>query len=322
MKKYIAATVGTVLGVTAIVAVSIFVPAARSLIGNNPYIVWNANTNSSFQTNGFNPFAAPRSSASFKEALLGTNKINHGNYVLYVGSLAYSSNIYFLLGTKPNGNSYLDSDLASNVSYPFNGSYGKAIAYQTSHQSLFSVQPTYVAYLNLLTSSDKRAYDAYNAMVTQYKNEVIPSDASETQIQTINKQKTWATSAPSFSFLPGATYQNYLGKTVPFINSQQNTDFLNLVTFMQSKFPNMLNLNSSPGFVIGYKNAKPVSVYSESFKTPEKKTTTSTPSSSSSIKLATTKTLTFSSSTTGTPQLAPTSNFYQWLVTNYGMPKK
>lgn len=311
MKKSIIISIGAVFGICAITAVAVFVPAAKSMIGYSPIIVNNGKT--------FNPNTAPNANASYQQALLGTKKINNGNYVLYVGSLAYVNNATFLLGSTPGGNPYKPQNLASNISYPLAGSYGTALDYMKNNPDLFAVHPEFVAILNTITPAELKQEETFNNLINEYLNLKITSSSTSEEIAAIQKKKQWAEqNKNSFSYIPGAVYSNLEGKQVPFINSQQTKEFLNIVTYMKTKFPKMQNLDQSPGFVIGYKNGKPVAEYTESF-IQDNKDDKKENNAATSLSYIQSVVARNNAEETNNQQstIAPTSNFYTWLKTNY-----
>lgn len=310
MKKSIIISIGAVFGICAITAVAVFVPAARSMIGYSPIIVNNAKT--------FNPNTAPNANASYQQALLGTKKINNGNYVLYVGSLAYVNNATFLLGSTPGGNAYKPQNLASNISYPLDGSYGTGLDYMKNNPNLFAVHPEFVTILNTIAPAELQQEQAFNNLINEYLNLQITSSSTSEEIAAIQKKKQWAEqNKNSFSYIPGAVYSNLDGKQVPFINSEQTKEFLNIVAYMKTKFPKMQNLDQSPGFVIGYKNGKPVAEYTKSFVQDNKG---DKKGSNAAVRLNDVENIVknnFATTNGEQKTIAPTSNFYTWLKANY-----
>lgn len=275
MKKSIISSIIAVSCVSAVTAASIFLPA---VVANNGYSVYTfdytnaiSNTNSfNFQTNYMNGI-----NVGLKEAILGTTKINNGNYVLYIGSEGYGNNRDFL---------YKQSDInvfQSDPSRPLDTSdFGNGLQYLNSsefkdtYSKDHTTLPTVVTYMDSLTLNDFTARDNYENLVKSYKKLRITNDGlkpdeqklSETQIKENKKKKEWADSAPAFSFEPGKSYTDLKGNKQYFRDScQSGLQFNEIYNFVANNFTGLTDITTSNGIVLGYKKGVLAKQYSGSF---------------------------------------------------------
>lgn len=145
MKKEILITIGAICGTSSVVAAGVFLPSLF-LTSSPSTIQINSNT-SLFAKN-------TKASISVKEALLGTKKINNGNYVLYFGSEGFDSNFKFLYDV-PNGADIeeLKTKKMSDANKELSGDYWSAINYvlNNAHSNEnIGTKPEFIAYVQTL----------------------------------------------------------------------------------------------------------------------------------------------------------------------------
>ncbi len=143
MKKSIFATAGVILGIGAATAMGVLIPAANAAISSG---IISANTSNFIKQQDFLPVTA-------KEALLGTKKINNGNYVFYIGSQGISKNSEFLYDVSLSTNTenfirdQADKPLKDQINV--NGNYWKAVDYVRNDSKFKQTHtvPYFVSYI-------------------------------------------------------------------------------------------------------------------------------------------------------------------------------
>lgn len=263
MKKSIISSIIAVSCVSAVTAAAVFLPA---VVANNGYSIYTFDytkaignsDNFNLQTNYMNGI-----NVGLKEAILGTTKINNGDYVLYIGSEAYGNNRNFL---------YKQSDInifQSDPSRPLDTSdFGNGLQYLNSNEfkeeynKKYTTLPTVVTYIDSLTLNDFTARDNYENLVKSYKKLRITNDGlkddeeklSDAQLEENKKKYDWAVSAPTFSFEPGKSYTDLKGNKKYFRDSYQSgLQFNEIYNFVVNNFTGLTDISSSSGIVLGYR---------------------------------------------------------------------
>lgn len=300
MKKAILTTAGIVLSISALTATSVYLPTLRNTISVKPGIVDFSNNQK------FNYKKQISVGTGIKEAILGTKDINNGNYVLYIGNMAYQSNINFLFSKTSTGNNLTPENLASNEIYEMNGDFAKSIKWVQSNQNDFE-NVKFISYYNVLSVTALKAKQSYDNLVIEYKN-LGANDKFLDPDTDAYKQYNWALSAPAFNFNPDASYRTWNNKTVKFLNSKSNEMFKKLESFIKSVYPTSKNIADSSGFIVGFKNGQRVSDYSGSFDAPPPPADDPSGETPPATRAAVSNII----------PTEPTSEFYTWLQTNYG----
>ncbi|GAA5414298.1 hypothetical protein [Ureaplasma ceti] len=311
IKKSILITIGSIALTTGIVATAVCVPAYVNVQGNNPKLYnFQPNAHGSLMMNALDMGAV---NVSFKEAVLGTTKINHGTYFIYLGSQAYTSNNEFLYGA----NNASPMSFEANQNLQLNGYFGQAL----NQINTLQVRPQVLMMQDVLTPAVYKEQLNYNNQVKTWKAYDMSSDKLTRQQR---QQHAWAISAPEWSFAPGKTYINWEGKTTYFRTDKYATEFQNAVNFVNKRFKNVKDVSGSSGIIIGYKDGNICSNYTGSFN--------GSSDSSSSSTAATTQSNQFF--TAFKPQLladhvestnleasstAASNDFLNWLQNNYGI---
>lgn len=275
MKKTIISSIIAVSCVSAVTAAGVFLPA---VVANNGYSVYTFDyakaigdvDNFNLQTNYMNGI-----NVGLKEAILGTTKINNGNYVLYIGSEGYGNNRDFLY--KQSDINIFQSDPSRSLD---TSDFGNGLQYLNSNEFKDtynkdnSTLPTVVTYIDSLTLNDFTARDNYDNLVKSYKKLRITNDGlkpdeqklSDKQLKENKKKYDWANSAPAFSFEPGKSYTDVQGKTKYFRDSYQSgLQFNEIYNFVANNFTGLTDITTSNGIVLGYKKGSLTKQYSGSF---------------------------------------------------------
>lgn len=275
MKKSIISSIIAVSCVSAVIAAAVFLPA---VVANNGYSIYTFDytkaignsDNFNLQTNYMNGI-----NVGLKEAILGTTKINNGDYVLYIGSEAYGNNRSFL---------YKQSDInifQSDPSRPLDTSdFGNGLQYLNSNEfkeeynKKYKTLPAVVTYVDSLTLNDFTARDNYENLVKSYKKLRITNDGlkpdeqklSDAQLKENKKKYDWANSAPAFSFEPGKSYIDVQGNKKYFRDSYQSgLQFNEIYNFVVNNFKGVIDISSSNGIVLGYRKGSLARPYSGTF---------------------------------------------------------
>lgn len=168
MKKYIFKTVGIVLGISSIVGMTVLITAANATISPGLVIIQNSN---SLQNGKY-------TNVGFKEAVIGTKKINNGNYVLYFGSQALESNLKFLYNVpKERDWSMFLNELASNKTINLDGNYWNAINYikNSSQKPWVNIKnkPEFVSYVHKVDEESLLRKENFKNTLQKYLDEVV-----------------------------------------------------------------------------------------------------------------------------------------------------
>lgn len=338
LHKSIFATVGSVVALSAIVATATCVPAYSNQTGNNlkvlsfeipPLGTTQPQINLNYNVLG-------SANVSLKAALLGTNQINDGSYIIYIGSQAYNSNNTFLYG-----NAFTDvTQFQSQQTMALNGLFGSGLQ---SFNTL-KIKPKVLMFQDVVGPQAFIAKAQFELDIKNWSKDPIFGDSASDQKQKlaiwgttnqneINQKRLWATgqSASNWSFDPLATYVNWQGKTVYFRTDSSAEQFRNVILPLVKKhFNNLQTVNTSQGIIIGYKNGKLCSDYSGSFTST---TSSGSNSSSSSSSTAATQSnqfistyankdaTTLASSSSSTTSSTSNNQFLEWLQYNFGINK-
>lgn len=309
MKKAIISSILSISTIGAITASAIYLPA---LVASNGYSLYTFNYVEALNNKEmFNLQTSYLSgiNVGVKEAILGTSKINNGNYFIYIGSEGYATHRTFLY----NQNSI--ETFSQNPTRPLETSnFGNGVQCLNSDMfttSSIATTPVVLNYIDMLTMNDFSAREEYQNTIAKYKNLQIVNSADKEQLSEeqlkINKKKfDWANAASTFDFAPGATYKDWEGKTKYYRSSYESgLHFNEIISFIKQNFTSLKDITTSDGIVIGYKKGKLVtSQYSGSFE-----------SSSSSTSSANIKSNTFL--TRFTPSTSFRTTFALWLQDTY-----
>lgn len=309
MKKAIISSILSIGTVGAITASAVFLPAVVATNGYSLYSFDYAEALNNKDTFNLQTSYLNGINVGVKDAILGTTKINNGNYFIYIGSEGYASHRTFLY----NQNSV--ETYSQNPTRPLDTSdFGNGI--QCINSEMFTsssdaIKPVVLSYIDMLTLNDFQARENYQNTITQYKNLQIVNSADKEQLSDkqlkINKKKyDWANNANTFDFTPGASYTDWEGKKQYYRSSYESgLQFNEIVSFVKQNFTNLKSIESSDGIIIGYKKGKLVTVqYSGSFES-------SSSSSSSSTKVGNVFLSSF------TPTTSFRSTFALWLQEVY-----
>ena len=261
MKKAIYLTIGSIVLAGGITATAVCVPAFVNTLGNNPKIF---TFNPDADNLQFNADLASSVNVSFKEAVLGSKKISNGTYFIYIGSQAYDNNNKFLYG---NSVSFQNDILANPATLTLKGDFGKGL--KTFND--LKEKPTVLMVQDIITAQMRQDANNYENKILEWKQitdeeiQNLRRQDKNKEAEELAKKKSWAQSAPTFSYEPGATYENWEGKTVKFRTDAYAQQFLDMVKFVESKFSNLKDIKSSDGIIIGYKDGKICSNFSGSF---------------------------------------------------------
>lgn len=167
MKKHIFKTIGIILGVSSIIGAGVLVSAANFAISPNVLIV---NKSTALYNGNY-------TNVSFKDAVVGTKRINNGNYVLYFGSQSIESNLKFLYNV-PKDSSWSEflNILASNQITELSGEYWKAINYirNTSEKPWINskTKPEFVSYVHKVNEQSLLRKERFAKSLESYLKEV------------------------------------------------------------------------------------------------------------------------------------------------------
>lgn len=272
MKKAIISSILAIGTIGAVTASAIFLPAVVASNGYSLYTFDYADALNGKETFNLQTSYLNGVNVGVKEAILGTTKINNGNYFIYIGSEGYASHRTFLY----NQNSI--ETFSQNPTRPLDTSnFGNGIQCLNSDMftnSTSATTPVVLSYIDMLTMNDFSAREEYENTIAKYKNLQIVNSAdkeqlSDKQLKTNKKKYDWANAASSFDFTPGATYKDWQGKTKYYRSSYESgLQFNQIISFIKQNFTSLKDVTTSDGIVIGYKKGKLVTTqYSGSFET-------------------------------------------------------
>lgn len=310
MKKAIISSILAIGTVGAITASAVFLPAVVATNGYSLYTFNYAEALNNKDTFNLQTSYLNGINVGVKEAILGTTKINNGNYFIYIGSEGYASHRTFLY----DQNSI--ETFGQDPTRPLDTSnFGNGIQCLNSDMftsSTTATTPVVLSYIDMLTMNDFSAREEYENTIAKFKNLQIVNSADKEQLSEkqlkINKKKyDWANAASAFDFTPGATYKDWEGKTKYYRSSYESgLQFNEIVSFVKKNFTKVKDITTSDGIIIGYKKGKLVTTqYSGSFDTS---------SSSSSASIATNSSAFLASFT---PTTSFRSTFALWLQDIY-----
>lgn len=278
MKKAIISTISGILGVAAITTTAVFLPTYVSSQGYSTYfynfrqaLIDNNDNQDSLK---FNEKYMNATNVNMRDLILGNNSINNGTYILYIGSEGYENHRNFLYGDS----SKTENDFLSNINPALKGTFGTGLRFFMSEQYEKYRIPSYgeipvLTYLDEIQSYDVIARFEYENLILNYKELVYEKDTEGADSLTdqeleINKKKhDWAVGAPKFNLAPGATYEDWEGKTQYFRASYQSgVKFNELVDMIKKLYPSLNDIaGTSVGILIGFKEGKIASLFSGSF---------------------------------------------------------
>lgn len=311
MKKAIAITILSVLSIGGITATSVFLPAFTK---NQEFSVYQLNYEQAIQDaqDGNTSFALYNkylnaANFSLKEALMGSKKINNGDYIIYLGSEGYANNRKFLYNQsninlfESNFNRSLEtSDFGNGLEYLDNNQF------RNNNKDV----PIVLSFIDMINIADLQAKEEYDQTIRSFKNLQIVSDGvlTENQLKENKRKYDWAKAAPQFDYAPGKTYLDWEGKTKYFrATSESGLVFNKIINFVSNHFANLTDISTSDGVVIGYKNGELIkTMYSGSFTSTSSDSGSSDSSSSSR---AITKAY--------TPSTEFNTTFATWIKTSY-----
>ncbi|MBR2651722.1 hypothetical protein IKD48_02930 [bacterium] len=184
MKKAIAITILSVLSIGGITATSVFLPAFTK---NQEFSVYKLNYEQAIQDaqDGNTSFALYNkylnaANFSLKEALMGSKKINNGDYIIYLGSEGYANNRKFLYNQsninlfESNFNRSLEtSDFGNGLEYLDNNQF------RNNNKDV----PIVLSFIDMINIADLQAKEEYDQTIRSFKNLQIVSDGVLTENQ-------------------------------------------------------------------------------------------------------------------------------------------
>lgn len=184
----------------------------------------------------------------FKKLILGTNQVNNGNYILYIGTQGNISNLNFMIDNESNNISSIN-DLKNNYNIKTNGLLAKVIENTNTSFELgvLESKPEFYGLVDTLNSDIFKQKEDYENLVKRLRS------------STIENEKKWADAAASeYSFDFTKKYKDLNGNEVYFRVDKQAQNMRFIMDFVKDylKSKNIKNLNDkdSPGLILLYTN--------------------------------------------------------------------
>ncbi|MCV3743782.1 hypothetical protein OF377_02750 [Ureaplasma sp. ES3154-GEN] len=183
--------------------------------------------------------------ATLHEVILGTNKINNGNYVLYIGTQANMQHLNFIYDNEINNISSIQS-LKNNPYLKFNGALSKVLKNLQEYKDEYDNPPQIVSLIDVINDDVFKQEQTYKETYERYSQSSIATE------------KRWANNASAtYVFDPQASYQDIDKKTVFYRQDNQAylmRETLNyLKDFIGANEISDLNNPESPGIILFYR---------------------------------------------------------------------
>ncbi|BAO73640.1 hypothetical protein [Ureaplasma parvum] len=240
MKKAILISISSLIGISAIVATSTFLSLSAK---TNIYakLIKSSDLNQSLNYTNLSD-----ANIGIKEMLLGTNKINNGNYVLYIGTQSNLDNLNFVYDNQTNHINSI-SDLKYNDNLKFNGSLAKSINNVKNYadKGVYEHVPEFYSFIDLIDTNVFKQKQDYENLIKQNKSSTIKED------------QNWANNAPTdYSFDVNKKYKDKSGREVYFRNDTQAVKFREILNFLKKYLSKEklieLSTSQTPGIVLFY----------------------------------------------------------------------
>ncbi|AJQ45153.1 hypothetical protein JM47_00605 [Ureaplasma diversum] len=184
------------------------------------------------------------SKVSLKELILGTSKVNDGNYVLYFGSQSNIQHNNFMFNNELNHISKIE-DLKNNYNLKFNGDLAKVINNTKLYKDSYKTVPQFFGFVDFLNDDVFLAEQAYMQKLATAKASTIEAD------------KRWAASAPqTYSYDVSKQYRDKDDKLVYFRTDKQAEEFREVVKYLNNylKKEKLVDLYQAdnPGIILFY----------------------------------------------------------------------
>lgn len=283
MKKAIISTILAISSIGAVVASSVFLPALVATKEYSPIYMYdyesainNWKNNSTTTNNNFSLSSNYLNSSNIDviDAIYGSKKINNGNYILYIGSEGNANHRSFLYNQSSIndfendllGRSLVNSNFGDGLQYlnstDFATAYDNRVLGNTNSNNTQKTYqlPKVLTYIDKLDYTDFQARIKFQNLINEYKK--LPTskdseegkDLSDDQIKENTKKKEWANKNISFSFEPGATYEDWDGKTQYFrVTYESGLKYNKLVEYITNKFSSSATSNTR-GIVLAWIN--------------------------------------------------------------------
>lgn len=240
MKKAILISIASLVGVSAIVATSTFLSLSTKTD------VYAKSIQASSVNQSLNYTNLSNANVGIKEMLLGTKKINNGNYVLYIGTQSNLDNLDFVYSNQANHINSVN-DLQYNDNLNFNGSLSKTINNVKNYadKDIYEHVPQFYSFIDLINSDVFKQKQEYENLIKQNKSSTIKED------------QNWANNAPTeYSFDVNKKYKDKNGKEVYFRNDAQAIKFREILNFLKTYLSKEklveLSATKTPGIVLFY----------------------------------------------------------------------
>lgn len=184
------------------------------------------------------------SKVSLKELILGTSKVNDGNYVLYFGSQSNIQHNNFMFNNELN-HIFNIQDLKNNYNLKFSGDLAKVINNTKVYKESYKTTPKFFGFIDFLNDDIFLAEQAYMKKIANAK------------VSTIEEDKKWATSAPqTYSYDVNKQYRDMDNKLVYFRTDKQAKEFREVTKYLNSylkkeKLVDLYNADN-PGIILFY----------------------------------------------------------------------
>ncbi|MCV3753798.1 hypothetical protein [Ureaplasma zalophigenitalium] len=193
-------------------------------------------------------------SATLHDLILGTKKINNGNYILYIGTQANLQHNNFIYDNDANKISHVES-LKNNPHLKFEGALAKVLKNLQKYNNEYQNPPEIVCLIDVINEEVFAQQEAYLKEYNKFSQSSIANE------------KRWANNASSsYVFDPQASYMDVNNKKV-FYRSDNQAKMMRetmeyLKNFIGADKIADLNTPTAPGIILFYKeNEKMPLVY-------------------------------------------------------------
>ncbi|MCV3728491.1 hypothetical protein OF376_01760 [Ureaplasma miroungigenitalium] len=183
--------------------------------------------------------------ATLHELILGTKKINNGNYILYIGTQANLQHTNFIYDNDTNKIGHVES-LKNNPHLAFDGALAKVLNNLEKYSDEYKNPPQIVCLIDVINEEVFKQQETYLKEYNKYAQSSIISE------------KGWAnTASSSYVFDPQASYTDINNQKVFYRTDNQaklmreTMDYLK--NFIGAEKLVDLNAPTAPGIILFYK---------------------------------------------------------------------
>ncbi|WP_031488998.1 DUF6856 family protein [Ureaplasma canigenitalium] len=241
MKKAILIT-----GVSLLLSAGVITTATFLALKNKKEDVFPKETHLNLYNTSTDLNVLPNEKTSIKELLLGTTKVNDGNYIIYIGTNTNLSNNDFLYNNKENQINSLN-DLKNNHNLVYKGAFFKALKNLNDYkdQDIYESVPRVFNFIDTVNDDLFKTAEEYEQKISDLRK------------STIDREKNYGNSqSEKFNFNINAKHKDINGKEVYYRTDERARIMREILAFVSGYIKNSQLVDiydgNNPGIVLFY----------------------------------------------------------------------